>query len=89
MLHYGESPKKPLWLESSSTFKATKLLLIQTTTSAILYYSMQVMKILGIVIEELERTNRCFFLGEEFGQRSYIQWLGTLFADREKARGLG
>lgn len=49
--------------------KAAKLLLIQTTTFTIPYYSMKIMKFPVMIIEELERINKRFFWEEELRKR--------------------
>lgn len=56
--------------------KAAKTMLTQTITSAIPFYSMQTVKILNSVVEELEKINRQFFWGEKKDQKKLhtIAW---------------
>lgn len=68
--------------------KAAPSILIQAVTSAIPYYTMNVIKLPSSIIEELERWNRRFFWGQT-EQHKKLHTLAWELICRPKTKGVG
>lgn len=69
--------------------KASKAILIQSTTAAIPFYTMQAVKMPETIIEKLDKLNGDFFWGHENGQRKLHTLAWKTICQPKEQGGLG